>query len=100
MTDLERAHKFMQEHFDCQDVICTFAAGCSCAAEIAALVAATRREGVTWFHFLLFAVDAYVATDQEGKVTEARNGLALEGWQKIRDCLFEMHEHPETRHEP
>lgn len=46
-------------------------------------------------HFLLFAVDAYVATDSEGRVTEPRNGLSLEGWQRIRDRLFEMHEHPE-----
>lgn len=45
-------------------------------------------------HFLLFAVDAYVATDREGRVSEARNGLSLEGWQQIRDRLFEMHEHP------
>lgn len=36
-------------------------------------------------HFLLFAVDAYVATD-----SEARDGLSLEGWQRIRDRLFEM----------
>lgn len=44
-------------------------------------------------HFLLFAVDAYVTTNRDGRVTEARNGLSLEGWQRIRNRLFEMHEH-------
>ena len=45
-------------------------------------------------HFLLFAIDAYVATDPKGRVTEPRDGLSREGWQRIRDRLFEMHEHP------
>lgn len=46
-------------------------------------------------HFLLLALDAYVLPDQDGHVTEPRDGLSREGWQKIRDRLFEMHEHPE-----
>lgn len=45
-------------------------------------------------HFLLLALDAYVLPDQDGRVTEPRDGLSREGWQRIRDRLFEMHEHP------
>lgn len=45
-------------------------------------------------HFLLFALDSYVSTDQDGCVTEPRNGLSREGWQQLRDDLFAIHQHP------
>lgn len=45
MTDLEQAHAFLQT-LGCQDAVCTFATGCSCAAEIADAIKAAERRGV------------------------------------------------------
>ncbi len=44
-------------------------------------------------HFLLFALDDYYEVNERGKLTKAKHAAKLPMLQKLRDKLFNIHDH-------